>query len=256
MEYQQIFERVEAKYILTDDQYDSLMKTIGERLTPDVYPHSDIRSIYFDSEDFRMIRNSLDKPAYKEKLRLRCYGEVSDDSPVFMEIKKKYRGICYKRRQDMTYRQALNYTVFDRKPLDSQIMNEIDYLRTGGKLQPKVLVCYQRDSFVSAEQPDLRITFDRDVRFSLSNIVLTNQKPEGAVLDEGKRIMEVKTLTAMPLWLTNVLDSLNIYPSSFSKYGAIYEKHLMKGVSRKCSKYYSHQSSPVHLPLRTTCSAR
>ncbi|MBO4218278.1 MAG: polyphosphate polymerase domain-containing protein [Erysipelotrichaceae bacterium] len=256
MEYQQIFERVEAKYVLTDGQYDQLMKLIGPHLSPDLYPHSEIRSIYFDSGDFRLVRNSLDKPAYKEKLRLRSYGEVSDDSPVFLEIKKKCRGICYKRRQDMTYRQALNYTVFDRKPMDSQIMNEIDYLRTSCQLQPKVLICYQRDSFVSADQPDLRITFDRDVRFSLSNIALTNSNPEGTVLDSGSRIMEVKTLTAMPLWLTGVLDSLNVYPSSFSKYGAVYEKYLMKGVSRKCSKYYSHRSSPVHLPLQTTCSAR
>ena len=256
MAYQQIFERVESKYLISQVQYDELMKKLADHIQEDGYPHSDISSVYFDSDDFRLIRTSLLKPAYREKLRLRCYGEVSERSNVFFEIKKKYKGVCYKRRQDMDYRQAERYTVFDILPLESQIMKEIDYLRNkGSQLNPKVMIRYQRDSFVGSDQSELRITFDRDIRFSTSNISLTNRNPEGRLLDSQTRIMEIKTLGAMPMWLSQALSDLQIYPTNFSKYAAVYQNYLMKGVTRKCSHYYSPQSSPIHLPLSTTFSA-
>ncbi len=256
MEYQQIFERIEAKYLISESQYYELMKMIGCHLGPDAYPHSEISSIYFDSDDFRLVRLSLQKPAYKEKLRLRCYGEVSDESSVFFEIKKKYNGVCYKRRQDMNYKQAELYTVFDIRPCDSQIMKEIDYLRNNSdQLNPKVMIRYQRDSFMAVNEPELRITFDRNIQFSLNNISLTNRHPERTLLDDQTRIMEIKTLTAIPLWLTGALDELHIYPCNFSKYGTVYQNCLMKGVTRKCSNYYSRRYSPIHSPQPTTCSA-
>lgn len=253
MNYQSIFERVEAKYLITRKQYAQLMTVMKDHLRADVYPHSDIRSIYFDSSDYRLIRTSLNKPAYKEKLRLRSYGDPELSNQVFFEIKKKYHGICYKRRQDMNYQAALDYLVFDKIPCQSQIMKEIEFMRNhDDQLQPKVMISYQRDSFIGKNDDSLRITFDYHVRFSTRNITLTNQKPEGQLLDDDLLIMEIKTLQAMPLWLSNALDSLKIYPSNFSKYAAVYQQYLMKGVNRKCSNYYSHQSSPIRLPLPTT----
>lgn len=244
MDYQEIFERVESKYVLTRRQYEEVMNRIGSRLVPNMFPHSEITSIYFDTDDYRLIRTSLEKPAYKEKLRLRSYGIRNDQTAVFMEIKKKYNGVTYKRRQDMTYRDSTDYILFDKMPCDSQIMKEIDYLRNKDKqLNPKVLISYSRDSWDGKDGSDLRITFDSNIRFSLNNLLLINKKPENRLTDDNTIVMEIKTITAMPLWLTNILDEMNIYPSNFSKYGQIYQDYLMKGVT-KCLNSYSHQYIP------------
>lgn len=241
MDYQEIFERVESKYILTKAQYVEIMKRIQDRLIPDMFPHSEITSIYFDTDDYKLIRTSLEKPAYKEKLRLRSYGIKDDNTSVFMEIKKKYNGVTYKRRQDMTYRESTNYILFDKMPCDTQIMKEINYLKnTGKQLNPKVLIAYSRDSWAGKNDNDLRITFDSNIRFSLKNLLLTNTDPERKLTDDDTIIMEIKTISAMPLWLTYTLDELQIYPGNFSKYGQIYEEYLRKGVS-KCLNSYSHQ---------------
>ena len=244
MDYQEIFERVESKYVLTRKQYEELMKRIGNRLVENMFPHSEITSIYFDTDDYRIIRTSLEKPAYKEKLRLRSYGIKNSQTPVFMEIKKKYGGVTYKRRQDMTYNESRNYVLFDKMPCQSQIMKEIDYLKNrDSQLNPKVLITYSRDSWDGRNDSDLRITFDSDIRFSLKNLQLTNTEPEHRLTDDNTVVMEIKTITAMPLWLTTVLDEMSIYPANFSKYGQIYTEYLMKGVT-KCLNSYSHQYIP------------
>ncbi|MBR0385603.1 MAG: polyphosphate polymerase domain-containing protein [Erysipelotrichaceae bacterium] len=193
-----------------------------------------------------MIRSSLDHPAYKEKVRLRSYTTVKNDSdPVFLELKKKYLGVTYKRRQEMTYREAMNYIQFGTLPCSSQIMKEIDHVcRKQYELSPKVLISYSRDSF-AAKDHDVRITFDHDIRFSLGNLSMKNENREKRLTDD-EVIMEVKTITSMPMWLVTALDSLHIYPSNFSKYGQIYQKYLMKGV-QTCHSYYSIPYSRPHL---------
>lgn len=254
MNCQYTFERVEAKYILDRKTCRNVLKDISQHIVADVYPHSDITSIYFDSDDFRLIRHSLDKPDYKEKLRLRCYGEVNENSQVFMEIKKKYDGITYKRRQDMDYRQAMKYVVFDRMPVDSQIMKEIDYCRNGSdsQLNPKCLINYQRDSYACLDDENLRITFDYDIRFTLDDLVLTNRNYQGKLLDDDKVILEIKMLHNMPLWLSATLDRYQLYPASYSKYGTVYQQYIMKG-AKPCLQHYSHQYIPaVSLPSITS----
>ena len=255
MDYQYIFERVESKYVITRQQRDVILNCIKDHIAPDIYPHSDITSIYFDSDDFRLIRNSLEKPAYREKLRLRCYGQIDDQSSVFFEIKKKYNGVIYKRRQDMTYKDARNYLIYNRVPCETQIMKEIDYLRNSkDELKPKCLISYQRDSYAGLAEADLRITFDYNVRYSTDNLVLTNHNLKD-LTDEDMIIMEIKTLNSMPLWLTEVLDKMNIYPSNFSKYGTVYCKYLWKGATT-CSTTYSHQYTPIPSVLQTTSFAQ
>lgn len=251
MDYQYIFERVESKYTITKKQYEEILRRCSGRITEDVFPHSDISSIYFDSSTYSLARNSLDHPAYKEKLRLRSYGNVEDDSTVFFEIKKKYNGVIYKRRQDMTYTAAKRYTLFNKMPCDTQIMKEIDYLCNGKEeLKPVCMINYQRDSFTGVNEADLRITFDYDLCYTLDNLVLTNRKLT-PLTNEDLIIMEIKTLTAMPLWLTAILDEMKIYPSNFSKYGTVYRNNLSKG-AQLCSTYYSHHYFPIRSALQTT----
>ncbi|MBQ1877766.1 MAG: polyphosphate polymerase domain-containing protein [Erysipelotrichaceae bacterium] len=247
MENQYIFERTEMKYVISTEQKEQLLTRLREQLIPDFYPHSDIASIYLDSDDFRLIRNAGGSRDYKEKMRIRCYGAVSDDTPVFMELKKKYKGTTYKRRIDLTYRQMRNYLLFDRKPDNSQITNEIDYLLTSCDLKPKVLIRYQRDSFQSRDDANLRITFDYQLRYSTTDMTLTNRQPEDILLSDDKCIMEIKSLAAMPLWLTAALKEMKIYPGSFSKYGTVYATKLAQG-----GKFACHSYSRQYIPNLTS----
>ena len=246
MDYTAIFERVEMKYVLTESQYTELMAEIRDHIQPDVYPHSEITSIYFDSDTYQLARTSTANPAYKEKLRLRSYcTEIKDDSPVFLELKKKYHGVTYKRRQDMTYRQAMDYLLFDKMPCNSQIMQEIDYTRKKyGNLNPKVLIAYSRDSYAGVNC-DLRLTFDSQIGYNLVNLNMKNSRPDSQ-LTSGEIIMEVKTASSMPLWLSETLNRLHIYPGNFSKYGKIYQEKINRG-GKSCSTYYSRQYSHLHL---------
>lgn len=256
MDYQSIFERVEAKYVLTRKQYEMIMNKFSNRLVPDSFPHSDISSIYFDTDDYRLIRSSLEKGSYREKLRLRSYCLEDDTSEVFLEMKKKYHGVTYKRRQATTYRQAMNYILFGKKPCDTQIMKEVDYLMCKyPDLKPKVLIRYQRDSFVSKEDNSLRITFDYKIQYSTDNLILMNNNPEKILTDDDTIIMEVKSLNAMPLWMTHTLDKMNIFPGNFSKYAQIYTSDILKG-AKTCLKNYSHLYTVEQSHLRYLSSAQ
>lgn len=80
-----VFQRVEQKYLLTDAQYTTLWDVLQPYMKPDAYGRSTVCSIYFDTPDRRLVRTSLEKPVYKEKLRLRTYGVPKPDSPAFDE---------------------------------------------------------------------------------------------------------------------------------------------------------------------------
>ncbi len=253
MDYTAIFERVEMKYVLTQDQYEALMAAVKDHLVPDEYPHSEIKSIYFDSDTYTLARRSSDHPVYKEKLRLRTYcQQISDSSPVFLELKKKYHGVTYKRRQEMTYQQARNYILYGTLPFDSQIMKEIDYSRRQNALKPKAAVFYSRDSY-AAKDHDMRLTFDRNIGFNISNLNMRDTAPDQS-LTHGEIIMEVKTITSMPLWMAEAVSRLHIYPANFSKYGKIYQEHISKG-EKKCLNHYLHQYSPLHLKPQLSSAA-
>lgn len=224
MAYKDVFKRVEKKYVLSKEQHDALMPVIDEYMCGDSYGQSTIYNIYFDTPTHALIRASIDKPVYKEKLRLRCYGQPKDDSTAFVEIKKKYRGIVYKRRINMNYRDAINFTCNGIPPKhDSQIAHEIEwFLGYYDKLAPAMVLTYDRIAFFAKDDPNLRITFDtnllsRDYDFDLSLGVYGKN-----LLGDGECLMEVKIPDAMPLWLAHKFDELKIFPTSFSKYGSAY----------------------------------
>lgn len=106
---QTVFRRYEKKYRLTPGQYTGIRRALEGWMQPDRFYRSQIRSIYFDTPDRRLVRRSLEKPVYKEKLRLRSYGLPGAEDPVFVELKKKYQGVVYKRREVMTLREAEAY---------------------------------------------------------------------------------------------------------------------------------------------------
>ena len=219
-----IFQRHEIKFLLDSRQRAILEQTFAMRMEPDPHGQSTICNIYYDTPDYRLIRESLEKPVYKEKLRMRSYGQVTGGGEVFLELKKKYDGVVYKRRISLTERAATAY-MNGRVPLpeDSQIGREIDYCRKYYRnLRPAVYLCYDRCAYFSTEDPELRATFDKNIRWRTCDMRLTAAPGGEHLLLPGQSLFEVKTATAIPLWLVEVLDRAGIRQASFSKYGEAY----------------------------------
>lgn len=223
-EYQASFRRYEKKYLLDQSNFTYLFALLSERFSADEHGESSVFNIYFDTPDHLMIRQSLEKPAYKEKLRLRSYRLPSPEDPVFIELKKKFEGIVYKRRIEMCYEDALSY-LYRREPapLSSQITREIDWaLGFYREIGPKMYISYDRLALVSKEDPSLRITFDSNIRWRETELFLDRKAPCRQLFPAGQYLMEIKVPEAMPLWLSHALDVLDLYPVSFSKYGEAY----------------------------------
>lgn len=227
--YTNIFKRVEKKYLLTPQQHDMLLERWKDYIEPDFFPHSRISNIYFDTQDDALIRQSIEKPCYKEKLRLRAYGEVSLDSDSFLELKKKYKGVVYKRRVMLPLREAKRFLEEGISPKENnQILREIDYCVKWYHLIPRIFIYYERDSYRCIENPDIRITFDTKIQSRRDNLELESN-PKGDLLSsEELWVMEIKVPMAYPLWLSRTLSELKIYPVSFSKYGQIYTKEWQR----------------------------
>lgn len=225
---QYVFRRVESKFMLTQEQYRALIQRAAPYLCDDRYKEGTVTSLYYDTPSGLLIRNSLEKPLYKEKLRLRAYGTPKAGDPVFAELKVKYDGVVYKRREVMTLEEALAYLSGDAPaPMDTQITREIDarmrlYAKAGG-LAPAMTVVYDRRSYRGAKaEEDLRVTFDTAVRYRTENLSPAEGLDGKLILPPDKVLMEIKTSRAIPLWFVKILSEMGIYKSSFSKYGTAY----------------------------------
>ncbi len=218
-----IFKRMEKKYLLSAEEKNKLLSIIGDKLVPDRYGKNTICSLYLDTPDYLLIRNSIDAISYKEKLRIRSYGPPEGDAIVFFEIKKKYKGIVHKRRVSMPLGKVFEYIESGEMPFDTQIMREIDYLMSFYR-QPKPNVCIlcEREAFFLAEDSSVRLTFDEKLRYRRGFPTQENSKEGTPIVKEGEYILEIKTPGAMPLWLASALSECKIYPRSFSKYAHAY----------------------------------
>lgn len=221
--YDKIFKRVEIKYLLDEDEKNNLISLLKPYMEKDHYYKSSITNIYFDNKENELIYTSLDKPVFKEKLRVRTYETPNNNGDVFLEIKNKYDGLVGKRRVKISlkdYYDLLN----NNKDVDSQILKEIKYHLDYYKLEPKILIAYDRLSYKGIEDDNFRITFDSNLRSRRDDLKLENGSYGELYFDKPHYIMEVKTLDSLPIWFTKLLSELKIYPKSFSKYGSIYKK--------------------------------
>ena len=222
--YQSVFKRKEVKYLLTEAQLASLRPALEAHMEPDAFAHSSISNLYYDTPDYRMIRRSLEKPSYKEKLRLRSYGMPNDQTPVFPEIKKKAQGIVYKRRVSMPYGDALRYLSRRQPGGDGQIFQELNWMLTSyGSLAPRIFLSYERDSWKGQEDPTLRLTLDREILWRTEALDLRRGAWGNPLLEPGQVLMEIKISNAAPLWLAKTLSENGIFPVSFSKCGRAFE---------------------------------
>lgn len=225
-----VFRRRELKFLLSDDQCMVVQEALQQRMEPDSYGNNTICNLYYDTSDFRLIRHSLEHPVYKEKLRLRSYGRAGIDSDVYLELKKKYNGIVYKRRVKVTEAEGtdfMNGTGTLHK--QSQITREIQYFRDFYKtLRPKVYLCYDREAWYDPVDRGFRMTLDRNARYRTVDMKLSSPYGGDEILEQGQTLLEVKAEGAVPMWLVNLLTDQQIYKTQFSKYGRAYEKMLIQ----------------------------
>lgn len=224
MPYKNVFKRYEIKYLITPRQKERLLQIANGRLCQDSFGKSTISNIYFDTPSRLLIRRSLEKPIYKEKLRLRSYGTADENSTVFAEIKKKYYSVVYKRRISAPLNEAMESLCGKGFSESGQISSEINYFLSLYKpLLPSVFISYDREAYVEKGVSDLRITFDNNIMFRDYDLSLCKGAYGTSLLEENQILMEIKTAGAIPLWLTSFLTEEKLYKTSFSKYGRAYE---------------------------------
>lgn len=228
LKIQSCFQRFEKKYLLTPAQYDVLMEGMGPYMQPDEYGRYTICNIYYDTENFELIRTSLDKPVYKEKLRVRSYGVPKDGDNVFVELKKKFSGEVYKRRVVMEVSEAMDYLSGRAHPdEEGQICHEIDWFMKSYDPEPKAFIAYDREALTGTEDSELRITFDTHLRWRRDRLDLRDGDRGELLLPEDEILMEIKIPGASPVWLGHLLSETGVFPTSVSKYGICYRDHLM-----------------------------
>ncbi len=242
------FNRVEEKYIVTSKVYNLIMKDIENYMDFDEYSKNgkfyQICNIYYDTEDDNLIRTSLQKPKYKEKFRLRSYGIPGYDSKVFLEVKKKYKGVVNKRRTTLTLRESYNFANTNIIPeikdyMNPQVLKELQYSFNLYQLVPKVFLSYERRAMFGKEDSSFRVTFDRNIISRREDIGLEYGIFGERVIPMDSMIMEVKFGERMPLWFINILRKYDLHKTSFSKYGTEYNKYVRNGktTDREVRKY-------------------
>ncbi len=228
---QTVFKRHEKKYLLGRDQYIALRGLLAGRLKEDEYGLHTICTVYYDTTDFQSIRRRENGARFKEKLRLRSYGVPTPDDTVFLELKKKLAGVTYKRRVPLSLAEADAYLQRGMLPQkQGQVFGEIDWFVQQNDPEPKVLICYDRIALYDVEDPALRITFDTGIRTRTECLDLSKGDWGSLLLAPDETMMEIKTASAVPLWLASALSCVQAYPCSFSKYGDAYESMLYEGV--------------------------
>lgn len=230
----EVFNRQEIKYLLSDEQKNALLSVIGEYMDSDPYnmggkPYS-ICNLYLDTDADELIIKSLEKPAFKEKIRLRSYGTAALTDTVYLESKKKYDHVVNKRRTPFILQDAYRYfedkTIpYDYPKLNRQVMKEIDYIMDFYKLKPKVFISYDRLAFFEKNNSDFRLTIDRNIQARRTDLRLDIPASGNQLLPEGKWLMEAKAFKAFPLWFVRFLSENKIYSTSFSKYGAEFKAY-------------------------------
>ncbi len=236
---QTVFKRYELKYMLTKQQKQQLLQHMKPYMSLDQYGRTKIRNLYFDTPDYRLIRRSIDKPSYKEKLRIRGYGMSMPDGPVFVELKKKCRGVVYKRRLCMNADAAMQWLCDgSAPPVDSQIAKEVAYfLKFYGALRPAAFLSYEREAYYAKDGSDFRVTFDDQILCRQDDLSIYADSGGMRILPEDRCLMEIKCSGGIPMWMAVFLSEQRIYKTSFSKYGTAYQMLIYPHIHKETMDY-------------------
>lgn len=223
---QSCFARYEKKYRLTPLQQQIILDGLRGHAVPDEHGAYTICNLYYDTADWRLIRTSLEKPVYKEKLRVRSYGVPADGDPVFVELKKKYDGVVYKRRITTRADESASF-LRGEGAAHGQIARELLWFQSLYRAQPKVFLTYDRVAFAAIDDPEVRITFDTGLRWRDTALDLRLGDWGAPIDDPDMVLLELKLPGVCPLWLSRLLSAAGAIPASYSKYGACYQNHLL-----------------------------
>ena len=236
----QVKKRYELKYVLNKGQLAFFKSKIQEHMKFDKYGLTSIASMYFDTPNNVLINRSIEKPEFKEKIRLRSYGLASKDSPLYLEIKRKVEGVVYKRRIALNEEEAMNLINKGKTQQNGQINEELKaFIAKYPRLEAQYLVIYDRLAYYQ-DNSDLRVTIDMNPRYRTNELNLHTSMNGDKLLEEGSAILEIKVQHAIPLWLVKILNEGKIYQSSFSKVGAAYKlekAHLRNKVTHQEGAY-------------------
>ena len=228
---QSVFNRYEKKYILPKEIYFELRERIKDKMIEDEYGLSTICNIYYDTYNKELIRKSIDKPIYKEKLRIRSYGVPKDDSKVFVEIKKKYNKVVNKRRICLKLNDAYNLVENNILPeikddyQNKQILSELQFFLKQYSLEKSIYLAYDRIAMKCLTE-DFRLTFDSNIRSRYVDMELEKGDEGNLLLPPNYYLMETKVMGTTPIWFSKIISDLAIYPTSFSKYGNFYRRNI------------------------------
>jgi len=216
------FKRYEKKYMVTNQQAKAVIAALSTRMIPDVYGTYWVQNLYFDNENWDVIRKSMDKPLYKEKLRLRCYGKPNESGNFFVELKKKYNGVVYKRRIALPITALTELLPQVKAKNDQQIARELAFYLESNRVKSRMYIAFLRTAFAGVGEEWLRVTFDTDIVYRQHDLEFVDPERGQPILPEGYQLMEIKTHTSIPLWLSKVLSENAIYRTSYSKYGTCF----------------------------------
>ena len=243
METIMVMKRYEMKYILSEEQQKFLRQSLCAHMVIDQYGKTSIASIYYDTPDYRLIRTSIEKPKYKEKIRLRSYGLAKNNGHVYLELKRKAEGVVYKRRVETTEEEAVSF--FENKDTtigENQIGKELSYFKNYyGKLEPKIMIAYDRTSYAEING-DIRLTIDENPRYRTYDLNLHSSMDGHPLLPPGGAILEIKVQQEMPLWLVEILSKGKMYKGSFSKVGEAY-KRIINNNNLRAERRVYHEIS-------------
>lgn len=231
----EVFNRYENKYLMDTKAFYNIYNDLMAYMEPDEHNKDDkfytISNLYYDTEHHSLIRTSLAKPKYREKLRIRSYGVPGSDAKVYLELKKKVFGLVNKRRTSLRLDEAYEFVRTGeapafRKGMNQQVIREIEYFLSRYELQPMVYLAYDRIALFCKGNRDLRITFDTNIRSRRYDLTLEAGDHGEQLMERGQWLMEVKAEKTVPVWLSKMLSEHQMYRTSFSKYGNEYKKSI------------------------------
>ena len=227
------FRRVEKKYVINKNQYEILQKAMQDKMLEDEHGKSTIYNVYYDTEQYDLIKHSITKPIFKDKVRIRSYNAPTQNSKVYLEIKRKYDGVVSKRRIETSLDKFYECFKSQKETAKGQVEKELTYYFKHYRLIPTMFLSYERNAYYEKENSDFRLTFDTNIIARDYDLQMEKGNYGTVILGKDNYVMEIKTLGAMPIWFVHLLNELNIYPAGFSKYGEAYQELILKENSIK-----------------------
>lgn len=240
------FDRYEFKYLISLALRDRLIREMQGRIEPDEYDHETgypLVSLYYDSPQLDCFWAKVDGLKYRRKVRVRIYPErdIEKTRTAMLEIKQRTIATVQKRRIALPIEQAESLCdgrigALDLGPLDAldeQVASEIEYLSSALHLRPTAVTAYTRRAFVgSPYEPGLRITFDTQLAGRVHALHVTSPAPNRSIAPPDWCVLEVKTNSTIPDWVSSMLARHNCQLRRISKYCATLSKLANIGVAR------------------------